>query len=114
MKDWVEEMIEDPMFIQHCEESKEELLKRRRTGNPNGRPLKYPYLGAKKIVRVPEEVECIDVLYEGLNSLATKGYAPHSVLREIENLLTELDRIAVRQDPCELLSEITERLTEME
>lgn len=44
----------------------------------------------------------------------TKKRIPDMLHREIESLLTELDRIAVRQDPCEVLSKFTEKLNEIE
>ena len=55
------------------------------------RPLKYENLGYMSKKRIP------DMLH-----------------RDIERLLTELDRLAVRQNPCEILSSFCESLSEVE
>ena len=62
------------------------------SNNPNGRPQKYPNLGGmSEKIRVPQEL-----------------------LSEMERLFTELDRIAVRIDPCETLSGFCDSLSEIE
>ena len=43
-----------------------------------------------------------------------KKRIPISLHREIESLLTELDRLAVVEDPCEILSYICEGLSNRE
>ena len=52
---------------------------------------KYPNLGYMEKKRIPVELH-----------------------REMENVLTELDRLAVSVDPCEILSDFCEKLSEME
>ena len=43
-----------------------------------------------------------------------KKRIPVGLHREMEKLLTELDRLAVRVDPCEILSDFCNKLSEME
>ena len=62
------------------------------SNNPEGRPRKLGNLGTRdKMMRVPRELH-----------------------RELESLLTELDRIAVSQDPCEVLSGFCDTLSDIE
>ena len=62
------------------------------SNNPEGRPSKLLNLGSRdKVMRVPSEL-----------------------VSEIESLLTELDRIAVRMDPCETLSGFCDSLSSIE
>ena len=78
------------------------------------RPLKNEMLGPRKLQRVPEGVQELESLYEVFNSLYTKGVKPRSIIRELERLLTELDRLAVRDDPCEVLSGFCNQLNDIE
>lgn len=55
------------------------------------RPPKYPKLGTMSMRRIPNVL--------------------HS---ELESLFTQLDRLAVRQDPCEFLSKLSDKLSEEE
>ena len=55
------------------------------------RPNKYINLGGMSMRRVPD---CLHT--------------------ELERLFTQLDRLAVRQKPCELLSDICDKLNEEE
>ena len=83
------EMLQSPEFQQYIEEHKEEQRAKRRTGSPNGRPLKYPSLGDMSLVRMPTSL--------------------HSSLHQ---LLGELDRHSEHTDPEELLLSIIENLSE--
>lgn len=44
----------------------------------------------------------------------TKKRVPDVLHTELERLFTELDRLAVRQDPCEFLSGLCDKLSEEE
>ena len=89
MNDEFLEMLDTPEFQQYIKETKEAQRAKRRTGNPNGRPLKYPSLGDMSMVRMPTRL--------------------HSSFHQ---LCSELDRLSDNQDPDELLSSIIDSLTE--
>ena len=76
------------------------------------RPLKYEMLGAKKIMRVPEEAAEIERLYAPLNDLMLRGERPKDIIRGTERLLTVLSRLPEKDDVCEILSSFCEHLEE--
>ena len=54
------------------------------------------------------------VKYENLGYMTSKMRVPDELHRELERLLTELDRLAVRDDPCEVLSGFCNQLNDIE
>ena len=74
------------------------------------RPLEYELLGQKVIRRVPENAIELENLYESLNLLYIKGYKPKNIIRELEKLLTALSNLETREDLCEILSDMAEKL----
>ncbi len=61
------------------------------SNNPEGRPKRYENLKEMSVMRVPTQLQ-----------------------RELRELFTELDRLAVRQDPCEILSSFCDQLSDVE
>ena len=51
--------------------------------------------------------------YTNLGGMSKKRI-PDVLHSELERLFTQLDRLAVRQKPCELLSDICDNLSEVE
>ena len=88
MRDEFLEMLNTPEFQEIIAAHKEQQRASRRTGRPNGRPLKYPSLGDMSMVRMPTRL--------------------HSSLHQ---LLGELDRLSEHTDPEELLSSIIDNLS---
>ena len=52
--------------------------------------------------------------YINLGPMSHKIRVPDVLHTELESLFTQLDRLAVRQDPCGLLSKFCENLSEVE
>ena len=52
--------------------------------------------------------------YPNLGQMSEKIRVPKELVSEMERLFTELDRIAVRIDPCEALSGFCDSLSDIE